>query len=139
MLERRIEELRLRNMTLTGYLARANVLEVYRRSDVLFAQLKDTPTLNATGLPSKLHEYMATGKPIVYAGKGLAPETLERIGCGVCVAPETSEAIADAISQLLADEALMDEMGKRGRTFVETGADRERVFEELVSALSERL
>ena len=28
-----------------GYLPRADVLEVYRQSDVLFAQLNDTPTL----------------------------------------------------------------------------------------------
>ena len=139
MLERKIEALRLRNIKMTGYLARADVLDVYRRSDILFAQLKDTPTLNATGLPSKLHEYMATGKPIVYAGKGLAPETIARIGCGVSVAPESSEGITDAISQLLMDARLMDEMGKKGRTFVEAGADRETVFEELVSALSGRL
>lgn len=139
LLERRIEELHLRNVRLTGYLARAEVLEVYRRSDILFAQLKDAPTLNATSLPSKLYEYMATGKPIVYAGKGLAAETVDRIGCGVSVAPEASEAIAEAIGELLGDEARMDEMGAKGRTFVEMGADRETAFEELAAALRERL
>ena len=135
LVEKRVEELQLRNVTLTGYLPRAEVREVYRRSDILFAQLKDAPTLNATSLPSKLYEYMATGKPIVYAGKGLAAETVNTIGCGVSVTPERSDLIADAIRELLGDEERMGEMGRKGRTFVETGADRETAFEELVAAL----
>jgi colanic acid biosynthesis glycosyl transferase WcaI len=135
LLEKRIEELRLRNLRLTGYLARAEVLDAYKRSDILFAQLRDSPTLNAANVPSKLYEYMATGKAIVYAGRGLAAEMVDRIGCGVSVVPEASEAIAEAIGELLRDEARMDEMGRRGREFVETGADRETAFEELVSAL----
>jgi len=136
-LERRIAELRLRNVRLTGYLTRADVLEVYRRSDILFAQLKDTPTLNATGLPSKLHEYMATGKPIVYAGRGLAADTLNRIGCSAVVAPEVDDAIADAISELLRDEIRADEMGRKGRAYIEKTVDREKAFDALVAALRE--
>jgi colanic acid biosynthesis glycosyl transferase WcaI len=135
LLERRIEELRLPNLKLTGYLPRAEVLDVYRRSDILFAQLRDSPTLNAANVPSKLYEYMATGKAIVYAGKGLAAQMVDRIGCGLSVIPEASEAIAEAIKELLRDEARMDEMGRRGREFVETSADRETAFEELASAL----
>jgi colanic acid biosynthesis glycosyl transferase WcaI len=139
LLERRTEELGLRNVIVTGFLHRAEVLDVYRTSDILFAQLRDTPTLNATGLPSKLYEYMATGKPIVYAGKGLAAKTVERIGCGVSVAPEKSKAIAKAIRELLDDEARMEAMGRKGREFVETGADRENPFEELARALRDCL
>jgi len=133
LLETRIAELSVRNVTLTGYVGRTQLLEAYRRSDVLFAQLKDTPTLNATGLPSKLYEYMATGKPIVYAGRGLAAETIQRIGCGVSVAPETSGAIAEAISALLGDERLMADMGRNGREFVEASGGRMTFFTVLMT------
>jgi colanic acid biosynthesis glycosyl transferase WcaI len=134
-LERAVAERRLANVRLTGYLARADVLEVYRTSDILFAQLKDTPTLNATGLPSKLHEYMATGKPIVYAGRGLAADTVDRIGCGVSVAPEDAAAITQAVTDLLGDDARMLEAGRNGRSFIESAADRETVFDALTAAL----
>jgi glycosyltransferase involved in cell wall biosynthesis len=137
LLQRRVAELRVRNLELTGYLVRDEILDLYRRSDILFAQLRDTPTLNATGLPSKLHEYMATGKPIVYAGKGLARATVEQIGCGVGVEPEQSSAIAAAIDQLLSDEARREEMGRRGREHVESSTDWEQGFQVLLAALRE--
>jgi colanic acid biosynthesis glycosyl transferase WcaI len=135
LLEERVRQMHLTNLRLTGYLARRDVLEVYRQSDILFAQLKDTPTLNATALPSKLHEYMATGKPIVYAGRGLAAETVDRIGCGVSVAPGQGAAIAETIRTLLQDAHRMTEMGRKGRAFIEAGADRETAFQELATAL----
>jgi putative colanic acid biosynthesis glycosyltransferase WcaI len=138
LLERKIHDLGRENLKVTGYLARPDVLEIYRNSDILFAQLKDTPTLNVTGLPSKLHEYMATGKPIVYAGKGLAAETLQQIGCAVTVAPEESETIAAAIAALLRDDTWMAELGRKGRAFVEACPDRETALEELATVLIER-
>jgi len=134
-LESRIRELGVANVTLTGYLSRTEVLDVYRRSDILFAQLKDAPTLNATSLPSKLYEYMATGKPVVYAGGGIAADAVRRADCGITVAPEAASAIADAVDDLLSDTARMDQMGRNGRSFVEATADRETAFEGLAAVL----
>jgi len=134
-LESRIRELGVANVTLTGYLSRTEVLDVYRRSDILFAQLKDAPTLNATSLPSKLYEYMATGKPVVYAGGGIAADAVRRADCGITVAPEAASAIADAVDELLSDTARMDQMGRNGRSFVEATADRETAFEGLAAVL----
>jgi hypothetical protein len=53
----------------------------------------------------------------------------------VSVSPERSDLIAHAIAELLGDEERMSDMGRKGRIFVETGADRETAFEELVAAL----
>ena len=136
LLEARIAELQVTNVTLTGYLSRAEVLDLYRRSDVLFAQLRDAPTLNATSLPSKLYEYMATGKPIVYAGSGLAAETVERIGCGIRVPAGAGGAIATGIRELLDDESKIAEMGRTGRAYVDAGGDRETAFMALADRLS---
>ena len=48
------------------------LLEDYRAADILFAQVRSTPTLNQTAMPSKLVEYMASGRPVIYAGSGSA-------------------------------------------------------------------
>jgi len=134
-----IAERGVRNVTLTGYLDRAGVLDVYTRADILFGQLRDAPTLNATSLPSKLYEYMATGKPVVYAGHGGAAELVDRVGCGVSVEPESADAIATAVGELLGDATARDAMGRRGRAYVESAADREAVFAELAAAVARRL
>ena len=136
-LERLVGAKALRNLRLTGYLPRAGVLDVYRRSDVLFAQLRDTPTLNSTGLPSKLHEYMATGKPIVYAGRGLAARTLTEIGCARIAPPGSGDGIATAIRELLADPDMRRTMGVRGRSTVAAAGDREAAFSRLVAAVGD--
>ncbi len=138
-LKQLIAEQNVTNLQLTGYLPREEVLETYRQSDVLFAQLKDTPTLNSTGLPSKLHEYMATGKPLVYAGRGLAAETVERIGSGLTAEPGSAESIVAAIRWLLASPEAGAEMGARGRAFVIDGGDRESKFGELLARLDDEL
>jgi len=53
------------NLDLQGPLPRAEVLAKYSEATVLFARLR---TGFATAVPSKLYEYLATGKPIVYMG-----------------------------------------------------------------------
>jgi colanic acid biosynthesis glycosyl transferase WcaI len=137
-LEQKVREMGLRNFELMGYLPRADVLEVYRQSDVLFAQLNDTPTLNATGLPSKLHEYMATGKPVVYAGKGLAPKLIAEVGSGLAVPPGDARAIAAAIDDVLRSETRAAAMGACGRAFIDALPDRETAFDGLLQALDAR-
>jgi glycosyltransferase involved in cell wall biosynthesis len=58
-------ESNLPNLDLLGPLPRAEVLDKYSEATVLFARLR---TGFATAVPSKLYEYLATGKPIVYMG-----------------------------------------------------------------------
>ena len=137
-LEDRVNSGELRNISFTGYLSREKILEIYKKSDILFAQLKDTPTLNSTGLPSKLFEYMATGRPFIYAGKGLATEFLNDVGCALTVVPEDPDAITNAITSLLDDPALMQELGSKGREFVQQNYHREQLMEQLLRELKDR-
>jgi len=137
-LEDRVNSGELRNISFTVYLSREKILEIYKKSDILFAQLKDTPTLNSTGLPSKLFEYMATGRPFIYAGKGLATEFLNDVGCALTVVPEDPDAITNAITSLLDDPALMQELGSKGREFVQQNYHREQLMEQLLRELKDR-
>jgi glycosyltransferase involved in cell wall biosynthesis len=134
-LEEHVAATGLENMQLTGYVSRPDVLEAYRMSDILFAQLQDTPTLNATGLPSKLHEYMATGKPIVYAGRGLAADTLNEIGCAITAEPGSAPSITSAIKELLSNRVMRARMGSKGRSFVVAAGDRESAFRQLAELI----
>jgi glycosyltransferase involved in cell wall biosynthesis len=138
LLRKRAGELGLGNVRFRGYLKRERLLELYRQSDILIAHVRSNPTINATMIPVKLFEYMATGKPIIYAGMGAAAELLREIGCAVTVTPGDPKAISTAIAELLRDPGWMQALGSRGRSRVQSDFHREKLMEQLAYALNER-
>jgi glycosyltransferase involved in cell wall biosynthesis len=138
-IESHAAERALANLRFTGYLAPDEVRAVYGDSDVLFAHLRRSPTLDRTALPTKLLEYMAAGRPIVYGGAGAAAEQIAAIGCGVAVAPEDAPAIAGAIRRVLADQAWAEELARRGRAHVAGSPDRHERAAALLDAIDARL
>ncbi|MGL5901404.1 MAG: hypothetical protein ACRCZO_01860, partial [Cetobacterium sp.] len=56
-------------------LPREELLKTYLEMDILFLQLKNIKMFEKT-IPSKIFEYMATGKPIVYGLKGIGKKIL---------------------------------------------------------------
>jgi glycosyltransferase involved in cell wall biosynthesis len=126
------------NIEFTGYLGSEEINAIYKKSTILFAQLNDTPTLNSTGNPSKLLEYMAVGKPIIYAGKGFAEKFLQGIGCSVVVPPGDAVSIAGAVTALLNHIPRMQSMGVKGRTFVRENYLREVEVTKFVHEIEER-
>jgi colanic acid biosynthesis glycosyl transferase WcaI len=136
-LKKKAGELALDNVSFSGYLNRDKLLDLYRRSDVLFAHVRSSPTIDATMIPIKLFEYMAAGKPIIYAGRGAAAELLRQIGCAVTVTPGDPASISGAISELLSDPERMRTLGLRGRSRVRTDFHRDKLMEKLACALEE--
>jgi colanic acid biosynthesis glycosyl transferase WcaI len=134
-IERRARELGLENVRFPGYLGRDEILDLYRRSDVLFVQTEDTPYTNAVVIPMKLHEYMASGRPIVYAGRGLAVDFLEEIGCAAIVPPRDPAALASAIGELARDPERRRRLGARGRAYVDASETREALAEMFVDSI----
>jgi glycosyltransferase involved in cell wall biosynthesis len=89
-------------------------------------------------VPVKLFEYMAAGRPIVYAGRGIAADLLRELGCAETVPPEDPRAIRDAVAGLLSDPQRMRELGERGAERAGQDFRRERIMEELARELEHR-
>jgi colanic acid biosynthesis glycosyl transferase WcaI len=72
-------------------------------------------------MPSKVYEIMASGRPVLAAAdKGSDLRNLvEDTGCGVCVEPQDSHALADALRELHRDAGLRETMGRYGRSAAE--------------------
>jgi colanic acid biosynthesis glycosyl transferase WcaI len=71
-------------------------------------------------VPSKLYSVMASGRPVV-ASVDPGSDTwslVETSGCGLCVTPEDSAALAEAIVRLADDRELRQRLGNAGRTHV---------------------
>ena len=132
------ERRRIANLTFHGYLRPDVLAGLYHRSSILFAQLHRSELHTATALPSKLHEYMAAGRPLVYAGDGFAAETIATIGSGVTVEPNDAASIAAAVRELLASPEAARRAGLAGRRYVEEQPSRREAMAPLVAAV-ERL
>lgn len=140
IIESQIEELGVGNLSLQGYCTNENeMVAIYQDSDVLFNHTKDRPVLNDTVMPFKNFEYMATGKPMVYAGKGLAVDFLAPIGCAEIAEPENPESIAAAIRILLDNPERARMMGGKGRDSVKNQYMREDLMESYVAEIDGRL
>lgn len=92
------DELSLPNVTMWGQQSFDKLISIYSNSDILYAQL--TPDYSGA-MPSKLYEYLATGKFIVYGGTGLAPSILNQYPHTKTVVPQDPQALTKALSSVL--------------------------------------
>ncbi len=73
----------------------------------------------AEGFGLVLLEAMACGRPVVGSSVGGIPYFLRHRENGILVPPKDPEAIAEAVIEILSDQALAKELGRRGRALVE--------------------
>ena len=93
-------------------------------SDVCMVLLKKTD-LFKTVIPSKIFEAMAMERPVILGVEGESKVIIERADCGVCIEPENSKALADAVSRLSSNPELATRLGANGRRAVLESYDRD--------------
>jgi colanic acid biosynthesis glycosyl transferase WcaI len=111
--------------------------EILAASDVSLINL--SPELRTPVVPSKLLSIMAAGRPVVAS---LPPESDARMiikesGCGIFVGAGDGEALAIAIIKIAEDSMLANDMGKRGRAFVEAHFSRDVCANQMESILKQ--
>ena len=74
-------------------------------------------------VPTVIKEAMAVGTPVVASAVAGIPELLNEGRCGVLVSPRSPERLADAVGQLLGDEARRKQFARAGRVFAEKTFD----------------
>jgi colanic acid biosynthesis glycosyl transferase WcaI len=90
-------------------------------------------------VPSRLYGILAAGRPVI-ASADEESETaalVAAVGCGLVVPPGEAERAAEAIRTLASGEHDLDEMGRRGRQYVEAEAGRETAFARYRTLLAE--
>ncbi len=133
-LEQAAQERGIANLSFIGYLPLEELAAYYRTADVLYAQLRDDPVFARTH-PSKIWEYMAAGKPIIYGGAGEGATTLQTAGAGLVIPPEQPAALAAAIAYLRQHPELGATMGRNGQTFVLKHRIREDLVQRLIAQI----
>jgi colanic acid biosynthesis glycosyl transferase WcaI len=78
-------------------------------------------------VPSRLYGILAAGRPVIAAVEETSEtaRVVREAGCGIVVPPGRPDLLAATIRSLVAGEHELDEMGRRGRAYVEAEADRD--------------
>ncbi|MCU4401286.1 glycosyltransferase [Acinetobacter pittii] len=87
-----------KNLHFYGRLDFPEILNVYKQTDILYAQLTEN---FSTAMPSKLYEYLSTGKYIIYAGLGVAKDVLEKFERVEVIPPSDNIALNQAIDHAI--------------------------------------
>lgn len=100
-----------------GHVDREGVRLALAESVAGIVTLLPTPAY-LDALPVKMFEYMCAELPVIASDFPLWQRILDDAGAGVCVDPESPQAIAAAIRELMGDPAKVERMGKAGRRAV---------------------
>ncbi len=101
-----------------GVMPRERLLEAYRESAMLLLPMRDDPRSRAR-CPTKLGEYLASGRAVVATGIGEVGELLTSGEDVFLAEPGSARAFAEAMGQVLADPGRASAVGRRGRATAE--------------------
>jgi glycosyltransferase involved in cell wall biosynthesis len=76
-------------------------------------------TIHEGARPSKVFPVLASGKPLIFVGRGEGARLIRQANAGIVVPPENPRALAKAIVDLMTNQKLLEELGGNGRRFVE--------------------
>jgi glycosyltransferase involved in cell wall biosynthesis len=123
-------EMGLNNVVFLPPVPKLKMADALAAADACIAILKPIP-MYATVYPNKVFDYMAAAKPVLLVIDGVIREVVEAAQAGLFVQPGDPQALVDAIQSLADDQPKGQEMGARGRRYVEQHFDRAALAEKL--------
>jgi glycosyltransferase involved in cell wall biosynthesis len=128
----------LRNVRFVEQQPRERIPAYICASDVCLVLLKKAEIFK-TVIPSKMLEFMSCARPVILGVEGQARNILEEAEAGLCIEPENSVQLADAISRLAGDAQLGKTLGRNGRRHVLQHFSRLRTATAYVELLNDLL
>ncbi len=108
----------LRHVTLFDAIAKAQIPSLLAEFDIAYIGWQRTPLYRFGIAPNKLMDYMMASRVVLHSVEA-GNDPVKEAGCGLTVAPESAQAVADGLRALVripADERAA--MGRAGRDFV---------------------
>jgi glycosyltransferase involved in cell wall biosynthesis len=102
-----------------------------RHPELIFERIDLTvmSSLYKEGLPNVILESMSMGVPVVSTNLGGVPEAVVNGETGYMVTPGDSDALAEAILKIWADQAAFERMGENARSLMAERFDKEIQFD----------
>jgi glycosyltransferase involved in cell wall biosynthesis len=125
-IERRVQQLGLSDrLEFSGELDRAGKIAFLQSLDVM-----SVPTVYHESKGLSVLEALANGVPVVLPRHGSFPEIIEHTGGGLLCEPENPADLAAKLRQYIANPALIDQHGRRGREIIHAHYTASRMAQE---------
>jgi glycosyltransferase involved in cell wall biosynthesis len=117
-LNHRVAAEKLSNVRMFDPIPKAQIPALLAEADIAYIGWKRQPLYRFGIAPNKLMDYMMAGVPVLHSVEA-GNDPVAEAGCGLTVAPESAEAVAQGLRRLAAlPELERRAMGERGRAFV---------------------
>ncbi len=124
------------NINYLGFLSSAEYEATLAACDVFCVTRNNSGAAN-TGFPSKLGEYLASGKAVVASAVGDVPHVLQNGVDSILVTPEDETALYNALIRLFSEPGLLESLGKNARKVAKKNFDNtvqsERLYNRLLT------
>jgi glycosyltransferase involved in cell wall biosynthesis len=129
------KKLELRNVSFHDPVPSAHLPPFFSIAEAGLASLLGT-AIHDGARPSKIFPVLASGKPVIFVGRGEAARLVQDANAGIVVPPEDPEALANAILQFIEKPEWIEELGKNGRSFVKLNFEWSKLTREWVAQLN---
>jgi glycosyltransferase involved in cell wall biosynthesis len=120
------DKMKLKNVMMLSQLPKEKMPYLLAASDACMVLLIKND-LFKTVIPSKIFEAMAMRRPIILGVDGECRKIIEAANCGICIEPENSQHLAQAVLQLFSNSELSETLGNNGRNVLEEKYDRDKL------------
>lgn len=123
----------LDNIIFLKPMPKEDLVYLLRSADVGLQILRNVPAFYYGTSPNKFFDYIASGLPVLNNYPGWLAETIIEYDCGLVVAPEDPDAIANALIKLADDVNEAERKGARALSMAQECFSRELLSEKWVS------
>lgn len=125
---------KLDNVSIRGPVSKMEAFEEMKKGSALFLSLVDDPTMEKT-IPSKVFDYLAAGRPIIFGIRGEGKEILERTGGNLFFEPNSVESLVEAIRTLKGELPALSAKALKNVDVVKENFGREKMVQRLIEEL----
>ena len=135
VLEGMVRDYGLKNVSFIGLQPLDTIPYFLKASDVLLESVKEVPVARGT-IPSKLFEYMASGRPIVFGSReGEAVRELEKAGGALSFPTDNAEKLSRLILKLKSGEIDGEKLGQKYNVYTARHHQREQWAQKYLSII----
>lgn len=136
VLEGMVRDYGLKNVQFVGVQPLETIPHFLQASDILVHAMRDVPVTKGS-LPSKLFEYMASGKPILYGtSEGEAVDELNKAGGALAFHCDDVETLSDLIMKIKTGKIDGEDLGKKYHIHIQRNHSREKWAKEYLDQLT---
>lgn len=117
-LEHRREKEHLDNVIIMPPVPKSKARIYINAADICLVTLLDIPLFGMSAIPTKLVDYMACGRPVLYGARGETEQILADSGCGLMFDPDNDQQLSAHILALIENPETAAQMGGGGPSYV---------------------